>query len=233
MVDLGKVVVFRSQPEDGGVRMACCRCLARMSHGGRSLEWRKKRSAEESHLLAGHHRSRALAKRSKRRCRGRGRRGILLRSAAEPAPANAPEPADAPPGRNPAGSVGIGRPRRSFIRRSSPETAGSVPAQRSWDNNLRSAIHSLPAIASGSFDPRGNSMRSSGNHCLKDATPDGIDAQVHIRDKANPQECVYFFFTRHSKRGHNARRRRPPSRRKPKLPSPRRKTPQNPSRPSQ
>ena len=79
MVDLGKVVVFRRQPEDGGVRIACRRCLARMSHGGGSLEWRKKRPAKESHLLAGNDRSRALCQRRKRICCGRRRGGVLLR----------------------------------------------------------------------------------------------------------------------------------------------------------
>ena len=79
MVDLGKVVVFRSQPEDGRVGVPCCRCLARAGQRGCRFERRKQRPAEERYLLPGNHRSRALAQRRKRRRGSRRRRGILLR----------------------------------------------------------------------------------------------------------------------------------------------------------
>jgi len=67
VVDLGKVVVFGGQPEDGGVRLAGCRRLARSSQRGGRLEGREERPAEEAHLLAGHYDACAAAESFKRR----------------------------------------------------------------------------------------------------------------------------------------------------------------------
>ena len=67
VVDLGKVVVFGGQPEDGGVGMACRRGLAGAGQRSGRLEGSKQRSAEEADLLPGHHGSRALAQGCKRR----------------------------------------------------------------------------------------------------------------------------------------------------------------------
>jgi hypothetical protein len=61
MVDLGEVVVFSGQPEDGGVRRARRGCLARAGQGRGGFEGRKQRSAEQAHLLAGYDHSRPAA----------------------------------------------------------------------------------------------------------------------------------------------------------------------------
>ena len=66
MVNFGEVVVFRGQPEDGRMGMTGRRCLVNAGHGCGCLEGRKERPSEETHLLAGHHCSRAFAQRIKR-----------------------------------------------------------------------------------------------------------------------------------------------------------------------
>ncbi len=67
VVDLGKVMVFGGQPEDGGVRPARYRRLARAGQRGSRLEGREERAAEEAHLLAGDYDSRAAAESIERR----------------------------------------------------------------------------------------------------------------------------------------------------------------------
>ena len=76
VVDLVEVVVFSSQPEDGGVRMASGGCLACASDGGRGLERRKQRPAKEPDLLPGHDCPSTIGERRKRG-RGRSSDGVL------------------------------------------------------------------------------------------------------------------------------------------------------------
>ena len=72
VIDLGEVVVFAGEPEDGRVGMAGGGGLARAGDGGGSFEGRVQRSAEETHLLAGENGAGALGERSER-WRGGGR----------------------------------------------------------------------------------------------------------------------------------------------------------------
>ena len=55
MIDLGKVVVFARQPEDGRMRPARLRRLPRPRQCRRRLERREKRPAKQPHLLPRHH----------------------------------------------------------------------------------------------------------------------------------------------------------------------------------
>jgi hypothetical protein len=71
VVDLGKVVVFGGQPEDGGVRTACRCGLTCAGHGCCRLEGRVERSAEQAHLLPSDDHSRAVAQGIQRGCRSR------------------------------------------------------------------------------------------------------------------------------------------------------------------
>ena len=90
VIDLGKIVVFAGQPEDGHMRAAGRRCLSRPRHRGSRLERSKQRPAEQPHLLPGHHRSRALAQRLQRRSPADAGEGSAPPAAA-PTPASAPE----------------------------------------------------------------------------------------------------------------------------------------------
>ena len=78
MVDLGKVVVFRGQPEDGGVGPARGRGLPGASQSGSRLEGREERPAKQAHLLPGHHRSGSVAQSLQGCCGCRRRRSVLL-----------------------------------------------------------------------------------------------------------------------------------------------------------
>ena len=65
MVDLGKVVIFAGQPEDGRVGVACRGRLPGASHGGGGFERRKQRPAKQPDLLPGNHGSCAPARASR------------------------------------------------------------------------------------------------------------------------------------------------------------------------
>ena len=70
MVDLGEVVVFRGQPEDGYMRMPGGCGLAGTGNGCGGLEGNQKRPAKKPHLLAGDNGSRSLGQGRKCACVG-------------------------------------------------------------------------------------------------------------------------------------------------------------------
>ena len=75
MIDLGEIVIFAGEPEDGGVGMACGSGLAGASDGGSGFERGIERTAEQADLLAGEDRARALGECGERGLRGGG--GVL------------------------------------------------------------------------------------------------------------------------------------------------------------
>ena len=55
MIGLGEVMIFCGQPKDRDVRRARGGCVMCFAYGGRGLEQRKQRPAEQCHLLPGDH----------------------------------------------------------------------------------------------------------------------------------------------------------------------------------
>ncbi len=75
VIDLGEIVIFRREPEDGYVRLPILRGAPRPGEGCGSLQGGKERSTEKAHLLAGDHNARACPERIDRGAGGRS--GIL------------------------------------------------------------------------------------------------------------------------------------------------------------
>ena len=135
VIDLGEIMIFAGEPEDGSVGMASGGRLSRASNGRGCLERAVERATEETYLLAGENSSGAIGESCQRRLSGG--RGVLcgeklneFRPVLEGA----------------AAALARFRPkaeRRGVPRRKNREKGGTGPASRLLDNSRLSRVQSL------------------------------------------------------------------------------------------
>ena len=137
VIDLGEIVIFAGEPEDGGVGMACSSGLARAGDGGGGFERGIKRTAKQADLLACENGACSLGEGSER-IFGGCRRVLFGHEMDELWPVRV------------GGAEVLARfrpvaKRHGAIRHKSRERGGSGPALRLLDNNRLSRIRSLVA----------------------------------------------------------------------------------------